>query len=299
MFITLALEPRRPLFGRVDHERVELSAQGEMAASEIRAAEAHFGGFIALRQCAVMPDHIHLRITWPAGRSDAMALIGRFVGRVKQMIHWRIAGRAKSIWGANYHDIICASEKANRTVDAYIRNNPIKWWLMHCDKSLMHVMEPFHLPADAGADDLWRAVGEPALLDSPRLVSLRISQKNRESDIPRIVEWCVRGAREKGYVYISTFFSPGERAVFRQLSAIPGIPMIRMAPTYMDFAYRPHGEEPILFAEKRLLVLSRMPEPDAKPSRSELLGLNEIAASLARGADEGRVIYLRPYPSRP
>ena len=31
MFVTTCLEPRRPLFGRVDHERVALSEAGEIA----------------------------------------------------------------------------------------------------------------------------------------------------------------------------------------------------------------------------------------------------------------------------
>jgi len=83
--------------------------------------------------------------------------IGAFVGRFKQFSQYHIAGRGPTIWEEGYHDLICVSERMNRAVDAYIANNPLKWWLMHGDKSLMHVVEPFLIPS-AGGDDFWRAV---------------------------------------------------------------------------------------------------------------------------------------------
>ncbi len=292
MFITTTLKPRRPLFGKVDHDHVIRSPAGETAIAAIDEAQKHFGGFIKVRSFEVMPDHLHMRITWPSGRDDALAQIGRFVGRIKQRTHWLVAGHAPSIWHERYHDIICPSERTNRTIDAYIHNNALKSWLMHVDRSLMHVIEPFLLP-EASGDDFWRAVGDTAILDAPRLVSLRISQRVPASELPRIVDICVRGAVEKGYVYISTFFSPGERAVMQALSAIEGVCFIRLVSTFMELAYRPHGDEPILFAKSRLLVLSRMPDPEAKPSRGELVGLNFIAAALARASGSGKAVYVQ------
>ncbi len=291
MFVTICLEPRRPLFGRVDHDGVALSEAGGIVKRDLLEAAGHFAGFITLRAWTVMPDHAHLRFTWPAGCADAVKKIGAFVGRFKQFSHYHIAGRAPGIWEAGYHDLICTSERMNRAVDAYIRNNPLKWWLMHGDRSLMHVVEPFAVP-EAGEDDLWRAVGNCDLLEKGRLVSLRISRKVPEAALPRVVAVCRRGAVEKGYLYISTFFSPGERMVFKTLSETDGVPMIRLAPTFLDLAYRPHGVEPQLFAQKRLLVLSRMADPDEPPRRGELLGLNYIAAAIARGNEGGRTVYV-------
>jgi len=239
-----------------------------------------------------MPDHIHLRFTWPAGHDDALAKISKFVGRFKQFAQYHINGHGPTIWDHGFHDILCISEQCNRTVDAYIRNNPLKWWLMHCDRSLMHVIEPFFLPEGVGGNDLWRAVGNFDLLESPKLVSLRISQKVPESALDEVMRVCVRGAVEKGYVYVSTFFSPGERRVLKALAALPEVPMVRLSPTYMELAYRPHGDEPLLFAKKRLLVLSRIPDPEAAPSRGELVGLNFTAAELARAAG-GKAVYVK------
>ena len=291
MFVTTCLEHRRPLFGRVDHERVVLSEAGEIAKRELLNAVGHFAGFITPRAGMVMPDHVHLRFTWPAGHADAVKKIGAFVGRFKQFSHYHIAGRAPGIWEEGYHDLICVSERMNRTVDAYIRNNPLKWWLMHGDKSLMHVVEPFAVP-QSGEDDLWRAVGNYDLLDSERLVSLRISQKVPQEALSQVVAACRRGALEKGYIYVSTFFSPGERMVFKALAEEDGVPMIRLVPTFMELAYRPHGLEPVLFAKKRLLVLSRMADPEEPPRRGELVGLNFVAAAIAQASEGGRTVYV-------
>jgi len=268
-----------------------LSEAGQIAARDLAEAAGHFAGFITIRKSVIMPNHVHMRFTWPAGHADALDNIGRFVGRFKQLSQYHIAGHGPHIWQDGYHDILCVSERCNRTVDAYIANNPLKWWLMYCDRSLMHVIEPFFLPEGVGGDDLWRAVGNFDLLSSPRLVSLRISRKVPDGKLGEVVDVCVRGAVEKGYVYVSTFFSPGERRVFSSLAALDGPAMIRPLSTYVDLAYRPHGDEPLLFAKKRLLLLSRMPDPAAEPRRDELLGLNATAAELAR-LSSGKAIYI-------
>ena len=291
MFVTTCLEPRRPLFGRVDHGRVVFSEAGEVAKRDLLEAAARFTEFVTLRTWTIMPDHAHLRFTWSAGHADAVKKIGAFVGRFKQFSNYHIAGRGPGIWEERYHDLLCTSERMNRTVDAYIGNNALKWWLMHGDRTLMHVVEPFLLP-EAGGDDLWRAVGNFDLIERPRLVSLRISRKIPASELPKVVEVCRLAALKKGYVYISTFFSPGERMVFKALAEEADIPMIRLVPTFMELAYRPHGLEPLLFAKKRLLVLSRMADPAEPPRRGELLGLNDIAAAIARASEDGRAVYV-------
>ena len=293
MFVTTCLSPRRPLFGRVEHDSVVLSESGETAKRDLLEAARHFAGLITLRSWTIMPDHVHFRFTWPAGHGDAVKKIGAFVGRFKQFSQYHIAGRSPSIWEDGYHDLICTSERMNRSVDSYIGNNALKWWLMHGDKTLMHVVEPFPLP-EAGDDALWRAVGNFDLLNGLRIVSLRISRKVPDSALPQVVAACRRGAVEKGYVYVSTFFSPGERLVFKVLAEETTAPVIRLAPVFMDLAYRPHGHEPILFANKRLLVLSRMSDPAEPPRRDELVGLNCIAAAIANVSEGGRSVYVAP-----
>ena len=151
-------QPVAPLrgyrLGEVDHDRVVLSEAGEIAQRDLIEAANHFYGFITLRKSVIMPNHVHFRFTWPEGNPNALKDIGKFVGRFKQFTQYHIAGHGPHVWQDGYHDILCVSERCNRTIDAYIANNPLKWWLMYCDKSLMHVEEPFYLPQGVGGEDL-------------------------------------------------------------------------------------------------------------------------------------------------
>ena len=81
MFVTTCLSPRHPLFGRVEHDSVALSESGETARRDLLDAATHFAGFVTLRSWTIMPDHVHFRVTWPAGHGDAVKKIGAFVGR--------------------------------------------------------------------------------------------------------------------------------------------------------------------------------------------------------------------------
>ena len=289
MFVTIGLSPRRPLFGRVDHDHVIYSPEGEIAMLCIREAALHYGALIQLHRFVVMPDHVHLRFSWSA-QGNALRSIGAFVGRIKQTIHYRIAGHSPSIWEDGYHDLICTSERMNRCVDAYIGNNPLKQWLMYRDRSFMHVREPFLLPSGCDEGCVWRAVGEESLLDASPLVAMRISRRIPAAKLPAVVAVCMRGV-EHGYRYISTFYSPGERTLWEALAAHGAAPMVRLIPTFLELAYRPHCQEAPLFAARRLLVLSRMADPEADPARGELLDLNEIAARLALASPGGKAVY--------
>lgn len=296
IFITIALAPRRPLFGRVENGRMILSPAGETALAALREVSARYANGVRLHRYCIMPDHVHLRLSWPPGLEHAVKSIGNFIGRFKQFTHYRIAGHAPSIWEDGYFDIVCRSARMTRIVDAYIDNNPMKGWLMHGDSTLLHVREPFPLP-EAGADELWRAVGAADLLDRERLVALRISRRVPTDQIPRVVDDCARAAAQKGYTYVSTFYSPGERVVRTELARLNDAAMIRLVPTFMDMAYRPHGDEAPLFAKGRLLVLSRAHDPGEAPTRAELLDLNAIAVRLATASSGGKAVYVQPGPT--
>jgi hypothetical protein len=86
----------------------------------------------------------------------------------------------------------------------------------------------------------------------------------------------------------------GEKMEFQALAEEDDVPMIRLVPTFMDLAYRPHGLEPQLFTQRRLLVLSRMADPAEPPRRGELLGLNYVAAAIARASEGGRAYVTAP-----
>ena len=299
VFATVSTEPRLALFGDVREGRMVLSDFGGIAESALLEATERFPE-IALHAHVVMPDHVHLRFHVPPGLPDPVKTIGAFVGRFKQFSQWRIgrAGGPARIWEIGYHDHLCLSRQMIDAVDRYVANNPLKWWLMHGDRSLLHVREPLSapwLPPDA----FWRRVGRFEPEPDRRLVALRISRRIPAGELPAVVETCVKGAL-RGYCYVSTFFSPGEHAVYRAVAERTSAPMIHLRPDAIAWAYRPTGLEPELFAAGRLLALARMEATDAPADRATLLWLNDKAREIALGAggtaayarfEGGRVVY--------
>lgn len=294
LFATVATEPRQALLGSVRDGAMVLSDYGRIVEEELLAAARHCPA-IALFSRMVMPDHVHFRFRLAPETPEPLRAVGAFVGRFKQLSQWRIAqaGGPAAIWGKGYHDHLCLSRQMQEAIDRYITNNPLKWWLMRGDSSLMHVREPLAekwLPQDA----FWRGVGrfEPKAGMVP--VALRISRKIPASQMPAVVETCLKGAR-RGYCYISTFFSPGEHEVFRAVAERTSAPMVHLRPFSIHWAYRPTGLEPGLFAAGRFMALARMEATGAPATRPDMLWLNRCAVDIALALG-GKAVYVQPGP---
>ncbi len=331
-FITISTEPRRSLFGRVENRDMVLSPLGERVLESLEAIPAYNPG-IALYGHVVMPDHVHLRCHLASGLAEPLQAIGHAIRRFKNHTtkvyrelsasaepssalftpgggsrgdgrrgDGRGAGRTEFgqhlLWHQGYHDHLCLSRETIDAVEHYIANNPLKWWLMYCDKSLMRVREPLDSPLLDPTGILWRGVGNTELLAPPvpgsgrRIVAMRISRRIPEALLPRVVEDCFRGARA-GCVYASTFFSPGEHRLFDALAAA-GMPMVKLQTRAIGWGYRPVGLEPELFARKQLLIIAAMGSPSTPSSRFELLELNRQAARIALASPGGMAVHAVP-----
>ena len=292
LFVTVAVEPRRPVLGAIaGPDGIELSPFGEIAKAALPEAEAHFPG-ISIVKRVIMPDHVHFRIVVESGLADPVRQIGAFVGRFKQFSQWRIAqsGGPGRIWAKGYHDHICLSRQMNEAIDRYIENNPLKWWLMHGNSSLLHVREPLDKPW-LPPDVFWRGAGDVDIGNGQRLVALRVSRSVPAEQLDKIAGICARGAA-KGYIYISTFFSPGEHTVFKAVAERSSAPMVCLRADAIDWGYRPHGLETTLFGAGRLMVVARM-EATADPARRpDLLWLNDVARRVALG-NGGKAVYVQ------
>ena len=121
---------------------------------------------------------------------------------------------------------------------------------------------------------------------------MRISRRIPESLLSRVVEDCLEGARA-GYIYASTFFSPGEHRLFDAL-AVAGMPMVKLQTREIGWGYRPVGLEPELFARRQLLIIAAMGSPSTPSSRFELLELNRQAARIALSSSGGQAVYAVP-----
>ena len=323
-FITIATEPRRSLFGRVQQGTMVLSQLGHRVKEALEAIPRLNPG-IRLYGHVVMPDHVHLCCHLAPGLAEPLQVLGFAIRRFKNYTTkvWKaeLAERSSAIstdvpqsspsgdgqtafgqigllWQQGYHDLLCLSREAIDAVEHYIANNPLKWWLMYCDKSLMRVQEPLDSPLLDGTDIFWRGVGSTGLIDPAdlgpdrRIVSMRISRRIPAALLPQVVADCLKGANA-GYIYASTFFSPGEHALYNALVA-SGAPMIKLQTSKIGWGYRPVGSEPELFAAGRLLILAPMLAPATPSTRPELLDANRHAASIAHACPGGKAIYAVP-----
>ena len=289
MFLTFALEPRRPLLGQVDGSAVSLSPAGDAVWAELRMESARRLG-IVLRTAVVMPDHVHVRVQMLPNLPDPLKELGRFVYNVKCRSQ-RAARKAgiEIAWQRNYHDRILCSAEIIETVDLYIANNPLKWTLMHGDSPPLRVREPLDSPL-LPDEEWWTGVGAEALLaPGRRIAAVRLS-RSIPADRFAAVSARLREAADKGWVLAGTWISPSEQAVFADLSE-QGFPLVRAVQDPLASVYRPKGGEPALFAAGRYLLLSRTAAPGAGRGAA-WHGINEALADLARKSG-GTAVYVR------
>ena len=289
IFITATLAERRPLFGRVVRDHVDLSPAGEILKSQIVRVARELNG-LTIRSGVIMPDHLHLRLTFAPGLASAVRDIGSFVGRIKQYSHYEIksAGLCGArLWQTGYHDHLCLSHFINEQVDQYIANNPLKYHLMH-GGGCLRVEEPL-VNARLPNDEWWCGVGNRALLtDTTRICAVQLSRRIRTADYPAVLAR-LEAALDKGIVFAGTFISPLERLFYERLVAL-GAPIIRAVPDSLVLIYRPKGDEPRLFDAGRLLLLSRQVASDDRSTTWH--GINAALGVVAR--HKGDDLYVKP-----
>lgn len=291
IFVTFAVKGRLPVFGRVEGDHLAYSPAGLSARETIDLENSRIGGLVTAVKCAVMPDHIHLRlILAPNDDREPLRHIGQFVNNVKRWTRQKAAKLGVAFeWEDNYHDRICCSRFINEKVDAYIGYNALKWSLMHGAEPPLKVLEP--LTGERFPDDeWWSGVGAVNLLGSARKISaVSISRSVPAADLSAVTERLLRAART-GWVIASTFISPGERALEQALEA-ERLPRIRAVPDALRMVYRPHVEDTRAFAEGRLVVISRECPPDVSRSAA-WHGINDALYEMASVTGDGVGVYI-------
>ena len=75
LFITIATEPRRKLFGRVVGGKVELSELGRAVEAALNAMPRLNAGLSVFGR-VVMPDHVHFNCALTAGLTEPLKVLG-------------------------------------------------------------------------------------------------------------------------------------------------------------------------------------------------------------------------------
>ena len=288
LFITISTEPRQAIFGRVFDDRIELNAFG-LAAEETFRLEEQRNPALHVMAFVIMPDHVHFMIHVRAGEKEPLRQIGQFVANFKRWTKYKVEklGAVGFGWQANYHDWICSTREGMDAVAKYIKNNPLKWSLMHGANPPLKVIEPLaHDRLPVG--EWWSGVGQMALLEG-KIAAIRLSRRIPARDYPAVVARLM-GACEKGYTLASTFISPCERAVLQELIRRE-IPFVKMVPDALSMIYRPKEDEPLLFAKGLYLLLSRV-APEGESRYDAWHGINAALAKIAEW--NGVSLYVEP-----
>ena len=291
LFITMATEPRRTLFGCVENAAVVLSDLGRLVLESMEAIP-RFNPGISLFEHVLMPDHLHMNIHLHAGLGEPLQVLGAAMRRFKTYtttLARKMLGLPK-IWQQGYHDRICISRRFIEAIIRYIRYNPLKYELMYNQPQHMRIQEPLDSPRLDG-DAFWKGMGNTSLLDpEDKMLALRISQKVRADDIPRIVSR-MEDAVKAGYTVISGFISPGETAVRDMLIVNHAAKFIHILPSCMKNGHRPDSRYLPPLSEGRFLEIAEGNDEQVF-GRGACLALNDEIAAMAK-AGNGGALYWR------
>ena len=291
LFITMATEPRRALFGKVANATVVLSEFGRLVLESMETIP-RFNPGISLFEHVLMPDHLHMNIHLHAGLGEPLQVLGTAMRRFKTYtttLARKMLGLPK-IWQQGYHDRICISRRFIEAIIRYIRYNPLKYELMYNQPQHMRIQEPLDSPRLDG-DAFWKGMGNTSLLaPEEKMLALRISQKVRANDIPRIVSR-IEDAVKAGYTVISGFISPGETAVRDMLIANHAARFIHILPSCMKNGHRPDSRYLPPLSEGRFLEIAEGNDEQVF-GRGACLALNDEIASIAK-AGKGGALYWR------
>ena len=325
LFITIATEPRRALFGRIVNGAMALSPLGEKVKEAVEAIPLLNPGILLFGH-VVMPNHIHFNCALVPGLREPLKVLGNAIRRFKNYTTKlakmaALAGLAEhssaiksgeaiksgssgfgrvsrfdgqtgfgQLWQQGYHDYILLSREMIDSTERYIAYNPMKWEVMYGADHALRVVEPLASPR-LNIGDYWKGVGNLALLGEDfKMVSLRIS---RQVASPAAIAKVVRrleAAVDKGYVIISGFISRGEKAVRDMLCRRRDAQFIRVLPSCIpNRRFKPESIYVKPFSEGRYLEIGRGNDEVAF-GRGACLDINAEIIEIAT-AGEGLAIY--------
>ena len=129
-FITIVLQNRENLLGKVFDGQMTLNAAGEMVEKELlQLPNKH--PECAIEHHVVMPNHIHFIITLYGS-----LYLGEIIREFKSLTtHLYIEGGKqlgwprfeKKFWQHNYFEHIIRNNRAYESIAQYIMNNPARW----------------------------------------------------------------------------------------------------------------------------------------------------------------------------
>ena len=276
--ITLEVEGRRQLLGRLVGERIEHTPLGKAVAGCWRQIPA-FHPEVQLLECAVMPDHFHglLFVRRRMARHLGEVVRGFKMGCTKayRAIYGaipdllapaaqpsetepvRCAGRfgcapymaQSSLFATGYHDRILTHRGQLEILFRYIRDNPRRLAVR-----LAHPDYFTRINQLALAGNTFAAYGNPFLLNRPDRLQIQCS-RHIAPDALAAEQARLLDAAERGAVLVSPCISPGEKQIARA-ALDGGLPLIVLLANSFAPKYKPPGRYFEACAKGLLLMLA-------------------------------------------
>ena len=277
--LTMAVEGRRPIFGRVygssDDARIELTELGCAVRDEWWNIPSYYPQ-VKVFELQMMPDHLHgiLFVSEPlsCGLSRVVRGFKTGCGRAyrrliaplpvatesQQTVDGNHPGQQTMkgshpehglLFEPGYNDMVLRTDDEYQRWKHYLRDNPRRLLMKRERPELLHPFFNLQLGSHR-----YNGIGNRALLSAPQRMAVRVSRRltgqQLEAEVARYME-----AARNGTVLISPAISPGEKRVMRQAFDLhlPTIVVLRNGFTPLS---KPQGEQFDACAEGHLLMLS-------------------------------------------
>ena len=282
--ITLEVEGRRPLFGRIvgdafaprgskDEPHMELTELGKAVQSEWIGIHSFYPQ-IEVKAVQMMPDHMHgilfvrERLSVHLGQVISGFKAGcrkaerRLMAAAKpqptektvsqQVTAVASQGSRQSyqpLFAHGYNDLILRSYDELSAWQNYLHDNPRRLMMKRCRPEWLRPF--FDLVIGRRS---FSGIGNRELLKAVKRKAVRVSRRLSEAEIESEVLRYMEQARQ-GTVLVSPAISPGEKKVMRT-AFDAGFSMIVIMENGFTPLSKPHGEQFYACAQGRLLLLS-------------------------------------------
>lgn len=119
-FVTVCTDHKRCIFGEAENP----NPYGKIAAQGITAIPEHFPD-VCVDEYVIMPNHVHMILVLPQGKSNLSAIVGSYKSYVSKMFH--VEHKGVDVWQRSFYEHIIRDEVAYLEIKKYIRDNPRKW----------------------------------------------------------------------------------------------------------------------------------------------------------------------------
>ena len=215
MMITIVTTDRKPLLGKLNGEKIELTTTGLAVAKEIENIPNYNGAeSIEIYSYVIMPDHVHILLHI---HEKLTQHIGNYIRWFKKRC-WD-AGSAleipvssdKPLFAPEYHDRILKGKNQLAHMKRYIQDNPRRLALKRANKELFTIHQEIRFGKYPCV-----AMGNIFLADYPLKKVVKCSRRLTQEQIDQLKAQCLAEA-EEGTVHITGAISEGEKQIARAL----------------------------------------------------------------------------------